>query len=298
MTDWGDAFGLDRLFRFYVGGLILRVDRNAQGGFAGKLDSVIREDEVVREEFLAPKKKGPNFLVRLSRKVMGVEARETLREKLAHAGLSERYTPEEFYALKIACAAISFSVLSLLAIGSGARAVFAGLCFGALGYMLPDVWLNDKGQRRRAEIEKAMLSFIDMLAVACEAGLSVPQAVEKIASYQSSLLGSEFVRAFKEAELGRPRRDALKDMAERNGVPELSELVSAIVQADEHGTPVAKVLRGAAGELRLKRRNKALEVAQKSSVKMLFPVIFLIFVPMMVIMVGPALVNMLGDLGL
>ena len=79
---------------------------------AGKLDSVIREYEVVREEFLAPKKKGPNFLVRLSRKVMGVEARETLREKLAHAGLSERYTPEEFYALKIACAAISFSVLS------------------------------------------------------------------------------------------------------------------------------------------------------------------------------------------
>lgn len=265
---------------------------------SARLDNIIRADEAIREELITPQKKGPNVFVRLAQKMLGVQAQEELKEKLTHAGMAGRYTPEEFFALKIICAAVGFGSFSLLAIGSGLKGIFMGLCFAALGFALPDVWLNDKTQRRKAEIEKALLGFVDMLAVACEAGLSLPQAVNKIVTYQPSLLSSEFARAFKEAELGRPRRDALKDMADRNEVPELNELVSALIQADEHGTPVARVLRSTAEQLRQKRRNRAQEIAQKATVKMLFPVVALIFLPMMFVMVGPALINMLRDLGL
>ncbi|MGB9866552.1 MAG: type II secretion system F family protein [Bacillota bacterium] len=280
--------------------LMLLVWRQVRSEAAwGRLGEVIGAQEGVRAAVSELKDtKRPRFLVRVARRFLAVQAEEELKQRLAHAGMSGQYTPEEFFAAKIAFGAVMFGVFSLLGmVGSGARAVVIGALFAMLGFVAPDVWLNEKARRRKAQIEKELLNFTDMLAVACEAGLSLQQAVERVASYQSSLLASEFGRAFRETGLGRPRKEALKEVSERNGVQELSELVTALVQAEEHGTPVAKVLRSFAAEMRNKRRNRAQEVVQKATVKMLFPVIFLIFVPMLVIMMGPALMNMLRDLG-
>jgi len=261
-----------------------------------KLEKVIYGETV--PEIPSEKKKYGVF-VQLSRRFMGIQLQEDIKQKLQHAGMAGKYTAEEFFALKVTCVAVAFGVFSALAVvGSGVKGLVFGLLFSALGFIGPDVWLNSKAEQRKAEIEKGLLQFIDMLAVSCEAGLSLPQAVQRVASYDPGLLASEFSRAFKESELGRPRREALKDMAKRNGVPELNDLVSALIEADEHGTPVAQVLHSVAGELRRKRRNKGQETAQKAAVKMLFPVIFFMFIPMMIIMIGPALVNMLRDLGL
>lgn len=230
--------------------------------------------------------------------IIPAAALDDIGQRLAWAGMAGKLAPEEFYAAKIVAGALAAGiVLSLSVIGTGLAAVFLATVAGALGYALPDVWLNSRAAERRKKIDAGMITFVDMLAIASEAGLSLNDAVARVSEYQPGILGAEFARAFKEIEAGRPREDALLSLGQRNSSDDLRLLVMSLVQSGRTGTPVAQVLRDQAAQLRQIRRNRAQEVAQKSGIKILFPIMLFMFGPMMILLLGPAIFNLMQALG-
>lgn len=269
-------------------------------------DSRLREllgmtDQLLELDTRREKKAFRGFLKRLQ-KVAGrmapAQALESIEKRLMWAGMPRGLTAEEFYSAKLIAAAILFGVVSAVGmVGSGLKSLVLGVLMGAWGYMLPDVWLNSLVAQRRRAIESQLLTFVDTLAVACEAGLSLKDAAERVAERYGGVLGGEFQRTFAEITLGRPAVEALEALGERNGVDDLRMLATALAQAERHGTPVAQVLHQQVRDIRTARRNRASEIAQKAAVKMLLPTVGCMFVPMMILLLGPAVVNLGSALG-
>ena len=146
--------------------------------------------------------------------------------------------------------------------------------------------------RRQRQIVKELFPFIDVLAICSDAGLNLSEAIKHTVEVQAGVLSSEFKRFQRDLDAGSSRSEALNDLAYRNGVEELSNLVLAINQAEKYGTPVAKMLREQVGMMRIQRRNKAQEAAQTASVKILLPMIVFDFMPLLVVLLGPAIINL------
>ena len=165
---------------------------------------------------------------------------------------------------------------------------------GALyGYKFPDIWLNMVTKRRQNEIQMVLPDMIDLVTVAVEAGLSLYGAIQRISMRFDNPLSEEFLRALQEVRLGRSNIDAMRDMARRVDVPDLSSLISSIVQADMLGLAIANVLRVQSERLRDKRGQRARESAQKAPIKMVFPLVFFIFPALFIVILGPAFLIML-----
>lgn len=234
----------------------------------------------------------------LTKTLVPAQALDDIRKRLMWAGNPRGFTPEEFYSAKLVAAAVVFGIVSAVGlVGSGAKSLMLGLGAGAIGYLFPDMWLNRLVSARKRKIESGLLSFADMLAVACEAGLPLKEAVERVSERYGGVLGEEFRRTFHEISLGRPTVEALEYLGEKNGVEELRFLTTALAQAEKHGSPMAQVLRAQVRDLRTGRRNHANEVASKASVKILIPTVLCMFLPMMVLLLGPAVVNLGSALG-
>jgi tight adherence protein C len=162
---------------------------------------------------------------------------------------------------------------------------------GALyGFKIPDIWLSMTIKRRQMEMQLFLPDMIDLITVSVEAGLGMDAAVQRVASRFPNALSEEFQRAMQEVRLGRTRVEALRDMAKRVEVPDLSSLVTALVQADLLGISIANVLRVQSERLREKRSQRAREQAQKAPIKMVFPLVLFIFPALFVIILGPALI--------
>ena len=172
------------------------------------------------------------------------------------------------------------------------------ILLGIAGFLLPDLWLSSKVQNRQKAIEKELLSFIDILAVCADAGLNLSDAIKRTVEHQGGVLSGEFARALREMETGKSRHESLEDLGSRCGVDELESLVRAINQAERYGTPIASMLREQAKLMRVFRRNKAQEIAQTAGVKILAPVIVCNFLPLIVILLGPAVITLLRSLNL
>ena len=157
------------------------------------------------------------------------------------------------------------------------------------GGRLPINWLRKKAAARQSKITRALPDTLDLITVSVEAGLGLDAALSKVVEKTRGPLRDEFGRALQELGLGKLRRDALRDMAKRCDVRELSTFTSAIVQADQMGLGIAEVLRAQSDEVRLRRRQRAEEAAMKTPVKMLFPLISCIFPAMMTVLLGPAI---------
>ena len=172
-----------------------------------------------------------------------------------------------------------------------------GLCIlcaalgGAIGFFLPDVLLYNAGTKRQAKIQAALPDGLDMLTVCVEAGLGFDAALAQVARYTRGPLAAEFARALQEMQIGVARTQALRGMVARTSVPELRAFVSAIVQASELGITVARVLREQANEMRVRRRQRAEEKAQKVPIKILFPLIFCLFPALFVVILGPGVIT-------
>ena len=136
-----------------------------------------------------------------------------------------------------------------------------------------------------------------MLALSAEAGLSFDGAIGQVAHRWESALSEEFRRLLVEFQMGRERRFALREMAHRSGVPELGRFANAVVQADSLGVPLSRVLHEQSAEIRLRRRQRAEELARKAPVKMLFPMVALIFPALFVVILGPAVPRLLEAFG-
>jgi tight adherence protein C len=158
----------------------------------------------------------------------------------------------------------------------------------AIGILFPSAWLSRKVNERKTAIFKDLPDTLDLLAISVEAGMGFEGALEIVCNHFSSPLADEFHRTLREMELGLPRRDAFQNLKRRTEVPELSNFVLALIQADALGIPIGRVLRTQASEMRSKRRQWAREKAAKLPVKMLIPLTLFIFPAIMIVVLGPA----------
>jgi tight adherence protein C len=180
----------------------------------------------------------------------------------------------------------------------GSSALFIAVGVSLAGFFLPELWLRSKIQRRQKEILRALPDALDLLTICVEAGLGFDMAMDKVQTKWENELSLVFARVLREMQLGKLRRDSLRDMASRVGLTELSSFVAAVVQSEQLGVSMANVLRVQADAMRIKRRQLAEEEAQKAPIKMLFPMAFLIFPSLLIILLGPAaLILMTSALG-
>lgn len=170
-----------------------------------------------------------------------------------------------------------------------------GATFG--GFFLPHLMLSSRITRRQTEIRKAMPDALDLLTICVEAGLGFDAAMSKVSEKWENELSLAFTRAIREVQLGKVRREALRDMADRLGIPEMTSFVAAIIQSEQLGVSMAKVLRIQSDQMRMKRRQRAEEEAHKAPVKMLIPMALLIFPSIMIIILTPAAIQIMTNLG-
>lgn len=169
---------------------------------------------------------------------------------------------------------------------------------GALlgGFYLPHIMLTRRITNRQKEIRNAMPDALDLLTICVEAGLGFDAAMSKVAEKWQTELSLAFARVIREIQLGKLRREALKDMSDRLGIPELTSFVAAIIQSEQLGVSLAKVLRIQADQMRLKRRQRAEEEAHKAPIKMIIPLALLVFPSIMIIILTPAVLQIMGSL--
>lgn len=223
---------------------------------------------------------------------------EDTRHKLDLAGMST--DPGTFFAMR---------VVLLIVLGLGAFIVFfiaspstprtTALLYTlggfGLGYILPIMWLSSKIRRRQESIVRALPDALDLLVICVEAGLGFDMAMGKVYEKWDNDLAVAFGRVLREIQLGKIRREALRDMAARMDVPDVTAFVAAIIQADQLGVSMAKILRVQADQMRVKRRQRAQEKAHQAPVKMIFPMVFLIFPSIWIVLLGPSLIILMGS---
>ena len=162
------------------------------------------------------------------------------------------------------------------------------LVFGVLGFFLPQLWLKSRIDRRQKEIRKFMPDALDLLTICVEAGLGFDAAMSKVNEKWDNELSMAFGRAIREIQLGKLRREALKDMADRVDIPEMTSFVAAVIQSELLGVSLARVLRIQSDQMRVRRRQRAEEEAHKAPIKMILPMGIFIFPSILIILMAPA----------
>lgn len=216
---------------------------------------------------------------------------EGIRKKLLLAGLANTVRAEEFVVAQASIVALTtLGALGWVVLGEPSPRIglLALILLPAIGMLLPASWLTRHVRERQDAILKDLPDTLDLLAISVEAGMGFEGALEIVCQHFDSELADELHRTLREMELGLPRRDAFQNLKRRTEVPELSNFVLALLQADALGIPIGRVLRTQATEMRSKRRQWAREKAAKLPVKMLIPLVFFIFPAIMVVILGPA----------
>ncbi len=193
--------------------------------------------------------------------------------------------------------ALAIAGLSLL-IGLGAAAIFFALVGGAVGFMAPEFWLGRRIRSRGMQMVLQLPDALDLLTISVEAGLGFDAALAKCVEKMEGPLIVEFRQALAEIRMGRTRRDALRDVAARADAQPISNFIGAIVQAEQLGVPIAKVLQIQSQQLRIERRQRAEEMAAKAPVKMLFPMVGCIFPTIFIVILGPAVITVMSGPGI
>jgi len=220
-----------------------------------------------------------------------------IQKRLLLAGSPNNLGANDFLGI-LGLSMLGMSGLVFLLMGlAGADVTTAGLLSLAglgIGYYLPNVWLTSRISARRREIERAMPDALDLLVISVEAGLGFDAAVQRLTQKADNALTRELRRVIAEIQMGRSRREALKDMVNRTEVPDLNTFVSAIIQADQLGVSISRVLAVQAEQMRVIRRQRAEELAAKAPLKMLFPMVLLIFPAMFIVILGPSVPQLFG----
>ncbi len=229
-------------------------------------------------------------------------ALQSISKKLELAGSPARLDPTIFLASQfIAMALFAGLVVLVFTVGptkwSAGRIILAALLFGLLGFYFPQLWLSSKITRRQTNIRRAMPDALDLLTICVEAGLGFDAAMAKVSEKWQTELSLAFARVIQEIQLGKMRREALRDMADRIGIPEMTSFVAAVIQSESLGVSLAKVLRIQSDQMRIRRRQRAEEEAHKAPIKMLIPMGLLIFPSLLIVLLTPAGLRLIGTLG-
>ncbi len=224
---------------------------------------------------------------------------ERLQLNLQMAGNPFGLTPRMFVGLQLVLALGLGGITSVVLFRTmnPPQALFYSVVVLALGYMLPVVLLGRQITARKKAITKALPDALDLLCISVEAGLAFDLALQRVADKWDDELSREFRRVLKDMQLGRSRREALKDLADRTGVDDVKTFTAAVIQADQLGVSMSKILRIQSDQMRVRRRQRAEELAQQAPIKMLFPMVFLIFPALFVVILGPAVPRIFSSFG-
>lgn len=244
--------------------------------------------------------------VRIFRRPPYAELRKKVESKLVSAGYDTVISPSDFLALRLLVPLVLGPVLIGLIflltaripgpMGDTIREKQPVLFLSIFAYLVirPNSWLKQTIRKRHREIETGLPFVLDLLTLSVEAGLDFMTAIRRLVDRRKvDALSEEFIRAVREMQVGRTRKDALRDMAQRAGHPDLSSVVSALVQADELGVGIGTILRIQAEQMRQRRFQRAEKMANEAPVKLLFPLVCFIFPSVFLVLLGPIFLQML-----
>lgn len=220
-----------------------------------------------------------------------------LRQKLSQAGSPGGLTPAGFQAVRYSAAAL-MAIVGLviglflpLSIPSLLAAPLTGAVFAVAGFLAPGLWLESRIVQRRRQIQRSLAEATDLLTLVVESGMTLDEGLLSITERFHNALGDEIGKVLREIRLGRPRMAALEHMAAQAGVSDLHHLVESIVQSDQMGVPIARLLRVQATEMRRRQRQGAQERAAQASSRMVFPMVGCIFPVLWIVLLGPAIIQ-------
>jgi len=220
---------------------------------------------------------------------------EKARHQLRLAGISHKVKPGHFLIARLGGAVIGGGLGFLLATSASDSPTYQRILMPvgglALGYYIPVMLLMSKIRRRQEDVIKALPDALDLLTICVEAGLGFDAAMAKVAEKWDNELSLAFARTVQEMQLGKLRREALRDMANSLDVSDVTSFVAAIVQADQLGVSMAKVMRIQSEQMRMKRRQRAEEKARQAPVKIMIPLVFFIFPTILIVLLGPAILQ-------
>jgi tight adherence protein C len=243
------------------------------------------------EQVQAAAQKIPDGISSVSEKLLSPAAGNRLKQKLLEAGQPNDLDVDGLMALKVTSSIIGV-VLGVVAAAvlrpaAAQIIVLVGICTAG-GFFLPDAWLARRIEARKKAIGLALPDVLDMLTISVEAGLGFEAALAKVVKNFKGALSQEFFRFLQEVQLGQTKKAAWKNLSNRVNIPEINTFVLSILQADTFGISIGQVLRVQADEMRTKRRQRAEEIAMKAPVKIVFPLVLCIFPALMIVILGPA----------
>lgn len=275
----------------------LRLLESQVGGSSGSVN--VREQEMARNF-------GQRVLVpvvgtagRLARRVTPLDTRDRVAKKLLLAGGPVGWDAERVMAFKVIGAVggvIGGFVVSSILQPPPFISIVAIALLAFVGFVLPDAVLNRRVAERQREVLRTLSDTLDLLTISVEAGLSLNAAIAQVVQNVPGVLSAEFARMLQEIQLGVPRSEAFRHLADRTDVEELNGFALAMIQADVFGVSIASVLRTQAQQLRIKRRQAAEGKAQQTPVKIVFPLVLCILPALFVVIVGPGAIRIVTQL--
>ena len=250
---------------------------------------VAKQDLPVSERLLVPmleRTRGLAF------KLSPAGASDRMTRLLDLAGNPGSWTAERVMGFKGA-GLLGLAVVGFVLGGFGFRGLLFALAGAAAGFYLPDLLLYNTGLKRQDELRLGLADSLDMMTVCVEAGQGFDSALQQVARSVDGPVAGEFARVLSEIQIGKSRGEAFSSLGARTTIPEVKNFVSALVQADRLGLPIANVLREQSKQMRLVRRQRAEEKAQKVPVKILFPMLLFIFPALFIVIIGPGAIRMI-----
>jgi tight adherence protein C len=252
-------------------------------------------DESFGDRIMAPLQQRAS---KLARRFSGTDAPERIRRRLDVAGNPTGWTVERVQAGKVIGVVtmflISVALTGVMGFGFTMRIILV-LVATAIGWFGPNLYLYQKVYDRSKRMQRDLPDAIDLMTISVESGLAFDAAVQQVARNTEGPLSDEFSRVLREMQIGQGRAQALRGLAERTEVEDLKSFVTAMVQADSFGIPIANVLRIQSSEIRTKRRQRAEEQAQKVPVKITIPLIFCILPTLFIAVMGPAVIHIMDN---
>lgn len=239
-------------------------------------------------------------MTRFAGKLTPSQSMEKQRMQLVLAGNPYNMQVTEFTAMRLIVGVILGVVGLALAILMQApfiQLILFPALGGSIGYLAPVFWLNRKIKARQKNILKILPDAIDLMTISVEAGLAFDGAMQRVADKWDNELAWEFARAISEMRVGKTKRDALREVVARTGVADLSTFVASVIQADQLGVSIAKVLRIQSEQMRVRRRQRAEEQAHKAPILMMIPMVFLIFPATYIVILGPSVPKIMQAFG-
>jgi tight adherence protein C len=295
--------GLALVFVGIVGIVAAFSSSNERSGVARSLaavEAIRAAPDSMRKELDAPfseRVTGPMFarLTALGRRFTPSDASSRLRRKLDLAGNPPGWDSDRILAFKMLGLLVGGAVGLLVPLlgGNVAWAILFGVGLAVFGFVLPNIVLYQTAYNRSQTIQRELPDALDLLVISVESGLGFDAALAQVARNTTGPLAEEFFRVLQEMQLGTGRSDAMRALADRTDVADLRGFITAMVQADAFGIPIANVLRIQSREMRIRRSQRAEEMAMKIPVKILFPLIFCILPALFIVILGPAAIQIM-----